>query len=93
MLNRKELIDKIATTREITKGDAEAALDNVLAGLEAAVIEDGGAKLVGFGTFEVVDRAPRVGRNPQTGDSIEVPAYRTLKFKVGKNVKEKLNED
>ena len=92
MLTKKELIDKIAKVGEITKVDAEKALNNVTDGIKAAVIEDGGCMVRDFGTFERVVRAARTGRNPSTGGTIQIPEKLGVKFKAGKVFKDELND-
>jgi DNA-binding protein HU-beta len=74
----------------MTKKDAEKALNAVLAAIEEALKKGEKVQLVGFGTFEVRERAARKGRNPQTGQEIEIPASKVPVFKPGKLLKEKI---
>ena len=87
-MNKSELVELMAIKAEITKKDAEKAL----AAFQDVVIETlaGGDKiqLVGFGTFEVTDRKAKVGRNPKTGEEIQIPAGKSPKLKFGKKVKD-----
>ena len=94
-LNRKyttkELIEKISKDAEISKKAAEAALNSVLEGIETSLIEEGKITFVGFGTFEVRERAAREGRNPRTKEVIQIPATTVPVFKAGSAFKEKMN--
>ena len=90
-MTKKELIDQIAVDAEITKKEAEAALESVLKGIETSLLEDGKITFVGFGTFEVRERAAREGRNPKTGETMTIAASKGVGFKAGKKLKEKLN--
>lgn len=87
-MNKTELVEQLKVKAEITKKDAEKAL----AAFQDIVIETlaQGEKiqLVGFGTFEVVDRKARVGRNPKTNEEMPIPASKAPKFKFGKKVKD-----
>ena len=90
-MTKKELIEKVAADAEITKKAAEAAIDSVLNGIEISLVEEGKITFVGFGTFEVRERAAREGRNPKTGEPMTIAASKGVGFKVGKKLKEKLN--
>lgn len=89
-MNRAELCESIAAELEGTKAEADrfltAMLDCVVKGLK----KDKTVQLVGFGTFSVKKRAARKGRNPQTGEAIKIKASKTVGFKPGKNLKEKI---
>ncbi|GAV24008.1 HU family DNA-binding protein [Carboxydothermus pertinax] len=89
-MNKAELVSVIAEKTEMTKKDAEKALNAVLAAIEEALKKGEKVQLVGFGTFEVKERAARKGRNPQTGQEIEIPASKVPVFKPGKLLKEML---
>ncbi len=87
-MNKTELIAAIADQANLSKKDAEAAL-NAFTGIVGKALKDGDkVQLVGFGTFEVSERAARSGRNPQTGETIEIKASRSPKFKAGKALKD-----
>lgn len=90
MLNKSEFVNKHAETYGMTKKEAEQAIAQVFETLSDAMIEDGGVKVVGFGKFEVLERAARVGRNPQTNTEIKIPAQKYAKF-TSKSIKEALN--
>lgn len=80
-MNRKELVKTVAREAELTEAQADAALGAVLDAVVAAATEGEKVTLPGFGTFEVRDRAARSGRNPQTGEAIEISASKTPAFK------------
>ena len=87
-MNKTELIAAIADQADLSKKDAEAAL-NAFTGIVGKALKDGDkVQLVGFGTFEVSERAARSGRNPQTGETITIKASRSPKFKAGKALKD-----
>ena len=87
-MNKTELAAAIAEKAGISKRDAEAAV-KVFIDVVSEELKDGGkVQLVGFGTFEVSERSARQGRNPQTGETIEISASRTPKFKAGKSLKD-----
>jgi DNA-binding protein HU-beta len=87
-MNKTELITGMAEKAEISKKDAEKAL-NAFTNIVADTLVDGDrVSITGFGTFEVVERAARTGRNPQTGESIQIQASKSPKFKAGKALKD-----
>lgn len=90
-VNRVELVAAIAQEAGISKKDADAALKAFVNTVENELKEGGKVQLVGFGTFEVSKRAARTGRNPQTGEAMEIAASKTPKFKAGKAFKDILN--
>lgn len=90
-MNKAELIDAVAETANLSKADATRALDAVLNGISAALKKGEQVALVGFGTFEVRERAARTGRNPQTGATIEIKASKAPAFKPGKALKDAVN--
>lgn len=87
-MNKADLVSSIAEKAEVTKKDAEKALNAVLASLEEALSNGDKVQLVGFGTFEVRERAARTGRNPKTGIEINIPATKVPVFKPGKQLKD-----
>ena len=91
-MNKGELIAKIAEESKLTKKAAEAALDAFVASVEEALKKGQKVQLVGFGTFEVRQRAARKGRNPQTKAEIKIPASKAPVFKAGKALKETVNK-
>ena len=91
-MNKGELIAKIAEESKLTKKAAEAALDAFMTSVESALAKGEKVQLVGFGTFEVRQRAARKGRNPQTKAEIKIPASKAPVFKAGKALKETVNK-
>ncbi len=90
-MNKAELIAAIAERTELTKKDAEAAL-KAFSDVVAEELKKGEkVQLVGFGTFEVSERAAREGRNPQTGEAMAIAASKAPKFKAGKALKDAVN--
>ena len=90
-MNKSELIDAIAETADISKAAAGRALDGFVGGVIEALKNGDQVSLIGFGTFSVKDRAARTGRNPQTGQTIEIAASKIPGFKAGKALKDALN--
>ena len=91
-MNKSELIDKVAASADIPKAVAGRALDAVIESITGALQEGDSVVLVGFGTFSVKDRAARTGRNPQTGNPIQIAAAKIPGFKAGKALKDAVNE-
>jgi DNA-binding protein HU-beta len=87
-MTKSELIDKIASGVGLNKADATKALDTTLNSIRASLKKGQKVTLVGFGTFSVVKRKSRKGRNPRTGDVINIPAAKTPKFTAGKALKD-----
>ena len=90
-MNKTELIAAIAEQAEVTKKDAEKVLKAFTDVVTAELKNDGKVQLVGFGTFEVSERAAREGRNPQTGAVMPIAASKAPKFKAGKALKDLIN--
>lgn len=86
-MGKTELVEKIAAEAGISKSAASQAFDALIEGIVDAVKSGERVGLIGFGTFSVVDRAARMGKNPQTGAPIEIPAKRVLKFKPSATLK------
>jgi DNA-binding protein HU-beta len=91
-MNKKELVAAIAAKAQISKKDAEAAIDAFTAVVEEELKNGGKVQLVGFGTFEVSERAAREGRNPRTNETITIAASKSPKFKAGKVLKDNINK-
>jgi DNA-binding protein HU-beta len=87
-MNKAELISQVSEKSDMTKKDAEKAVSAFLSTIEEALAGGDKVQLVGFGTFEVRERAARKGRNPQTGEEIEIAAARVPVFKPGKSLRE-----
>jgi DNA-binding protein HU-beta len=90
-MNKADLIEAIATSADISKASAGRALDAVLDNIVEALQKGDVVSLSGFGSFKVVERAAREGRNPSNGESIHIPASRIPKFSVGKNFRDAVN--
>ena len=90
-MTKAELINQIAEKCEFTKKDAEKALSAVVSSITEALSNGDKVQLVGFGTFEVAERAAREGRNPQTGATMKIAASKAPKFKPGKALKDEVN--
>ncbi|MBF0562316.1 MAG: HU family DNA-binding protein [Alphaproteobacteria bacterium] len=90
-MNHSELVTKVATALDLTRKQAEATIAVVLAPITGALGRGEEVKLNGFGVFEIVERAARIGRNPQTGAAIEIAASRSVKFKATKTLRDALN--
>jgi DNA-binding protein HU-beta len=90
IMNKAELISKLADDAGITKTQANAALDSFVAAVTKTLKGGGKVTLVGFGTFSVSKRAARNGRNPQTGAVIKIKAKKVAKFKAGKELSAKM---
>lgn len=90
-MNRTELISAMSEKSELTKVDTEKALKAFIDTVTEELKNGGKVQLVGFGTFEVVERAERQGRNPKTGETITIAASKSPKFKAGKALKDIVN--
>lgn len=90
-VNKTELIDAIAASADLPKAAAGRALDAMVEAITTALKNDDQVVLVGFGTFAVKERAARTGRNPQTGNPIEIAAAKIPGFKAGKALKDAVN--
>jgi DNA-binding protein HU-beta len=87
-LNKSELVAAVAEKADVSKKDAEKAVNAVFGAIEEALVKKEKVQLVGFGTFEVKNRAERAGLNPQTKEKIIIPASRIPSFKTGKALKD-----
>jgi len=90
-VNKADLIDAIAESSDISKAAATRALDATISSITEALKSGDTVSLVGFGTFSVKDRAARIGRNPQTGEPINIAAAKVPGFKAGKALKDAVN--
>ena len=90
-MNKNDLIGIVATKTGLSKGDATKAVDGVFDAVTEALKAGDEVRLVGFGTFIVSTRAASQGRNPRTGDPIDIPASKQPKFKAGKGLKDAVN--
>lgn len=92
IMNKSELIDHIANQAEINKAQAGRALESMIGAVQSTLRKGGTVSLVGFGTFSVLKRAAREGRNPRTGEKVKIKARKSPKFAPGKALKEALNK-
>ncbi|MFN4104249.1 MAG: HU family DNA-binding protein [Tepidimonas sp.] len=90
-MNKAQLIEHMAERAELTKQEAARALDAFLATVSDTLARGGDVTLVGFGTFQVDERAARKGRNPKTGEAVEIAAAKMPKFRPGKALKDAVN--
>jgi len=89
-MNKSELVARIADLAELSKKDAEAALNSTVVAIEEALVQGEKVVLTGFGTFIVKERKARKGHDPRTGAEIHIPAMKAPTFKAGKVLKEKV---
>ena len=87
-MNKEQLVESIAKRSKLTKKSVQACLDGFIGSVTQALSKGEKLTLVGFGTFQVRERKSRTGRNPRTGESIQVPAMRVPKFRAAKALKE-----
>lgn len=90
-MNKTELIAAVAEKAEISKKDAEKAVKAFTDAVSEELVKGGKVQLVGFGNFEVSERAAREGRNPKSGEPMKIEASKTPKFKAGKALKDMVN--
>ena len=90
-MNKTELIDSVAESADLSKADAGRAVDAVIASVTKALKKGDSVTVVGFGTFQVRERAARTGRYPKTGDTIQINASKNPAFKAGKALKDAVN--
>lgn len=90
-MNKTQLVDKIAENADISKASAGRALDAFIDAVSDSLKDGDQVALVGFGTFSVRERAARTGRNPQTGEEIQIAAAKVPGFKAGKALKDSVN--
>lgn len=91
IMNKAQLIEKLSGKTQLTKSQSELVLDAALEIIQAAVAKGDDVKLVGFGTFSLLQRKSRQGRNPKTGAPVEIPGAQVPRFKPGKDFKTLVN--
>ncbi len=87
-MNKSELVESISSSAGLSKADAQRALDSTIDSITQALKQGDTVSLIGFGTFSVKERAARTGRNPSTGETIQIKASKTPSFKAGKGFKD-----
>jgi len=90
-MNKAQLVDSVASAANLSKADAGRAVDAVLSSISSSLSGGQQVSIVGFGTFRVKHRAERAGRNPRTGETIQIKASNVPGFKAGKALKEAVN--
>ncbi|MEH7292251.1 HU family DNA-binding protein [Priestia megaterium] len=87
-MNKTELVEAVAVKAELSKKDASKVVDTLVETISNTLSQEEKIQLIGFGTFEVRERAARTGRNPQTGEEMQISASKTPTFKAGKELKD-----
>lgn len=90
-MNKSDLVEAVASAADLTKKDAQSALDAVLDSIVSTVKKGDKVSLPGFGTFERRERSARTGKNPQTGETIKIKAAKVPAFKAGQGFKDAVN--
>lgn len=90
-MKKADLVAQMAEKADISKKDAEAALNGFMESVEGALQKEDSVQLVGFGTFGITHRKATTGRNPKTGEPIQIPARKAVRFKVGKKLNDAIN--
>lgn len=90
-MNKNDLVSAVADNVGMSKADSTKAVEGVFDAITGALQSGGEVRIVGFGTFSVANRKATTGRNPRTGEAIQIPASKQPKFKAGKGLKEAVN--
>jgi DNA-binding protein HU-beta len=90
-MNKNDLVSAVASSTGMSKADSAKAVEGVFDAISGALSSGGDVRIVGFGTFSVVNRKATTGRNPRTGQAIQIPASKQPKFKAGKGLKDAVN--
>lgn len=90
-MNKTELVAQVANDTDLTQAQVSTAIDSMTNAIQNALTAGDAVALVGFGTFSVAERAARTGRNPSTGAEMKIAASKSVKFKVGKTLKDAVN--
>ena len=91
-MNKAELIEAIAAETNLPKKDVDAVIKSFISTVTSTLSNKESVQLIGFGTFETAEREARTGRNPATGEEIQIAASTSVKFKAGSGLKEKVNK-
>jgi len=92
-MTKSELVKKVAAElKDVTKGDVKIVIDTIFSSMSKALVSGDKIEIRGFASFKVKKRNARMGRNPKTGESVEITAKRIPYFKVGKDLKERVNK-
>ena len=90
-MNKNDLVSAVASNAGMSKADSAKAVEGVFDAISGALSSGGDVRIVGFGTFSVANRKATTGRNPRTGQAIQIPASKQPKFKAGKGLKDAVN--
>ena len=90
-MNKNDLVSAVASSTGMSKADSAKAVEGVFDAISGTLSSGGDVRIVGFGTFSVANRKATTGRNPRTGQAIQIPASKQPKFKAGKGLKEAVN--
>ena len=90
-MNKNDLVSAVASSTGMSKADSAKAVEGVFDAISGDLSSGGDVRIVGFGTFSVVNRKATTGRNPRTGQAIQIPASKQPKFKAGKGLKDAVN--
>ena len=90
-MNKNDLVSAVASCTGMSKADSAKAVEGVFDAISGALSSGGDVRIVGFGTFSVANRKATTGRNPRTGQAIQIPASKQPKFKAGKGLKDAVN--
>ena len=90
-MNKNDLVSAVADSTAMSKADSAKAVEGVFDAISGVLSSGGDVRIVGFGTFSVVNRKATTGRNPRTGQAIQIPASKQPKFKAGKGLKDAVN--
>ena len=90
-MNKNDLVSAVASSTGMSKADSAKAVEGVFDAISGALSAGGDVRIVGFGTFSVANRKATTGRNPRTGQAIQIPASKQPKFKAGKGLKDAVN--
>ena len=91
-MNKTELVSAVAEASGVSKKDTDAVIKTTFEAIEKAMASGDKVQVIGFGTFEIRDRAEREGKNPQTGETVMIPACKVPAFKAGKALKDAVNK-
>ena len=90
-MNKAELVDAVAAAADFSKSDAAKAVEAVASAITNELARGGQVSIIGFGTYQVKHRAARIGRNPKTGEALQIKATNVPSFKAGKGLKDAVN--
>ena len=90
-MNKNDLVSAVASSTNMSKADSAKAVEGVFDAISGTLSSGGDVRIVGFGTFSVANRKATTGRNPRTGQAIQIPASKQPKFKAGKGLKDAVN--